>query len=76
VGRAIAGRRDDVRLATKFGIVHDNAGERLGISGNPEYAHRACDGSLKRLDTDYIDLYYQHRINPDTPIEGDGGRSC
>jgi aryl-alcohol dehydrogenase-like predicted oxidoreductase len=76
VGRAIAGRRDDVKLATKFGIVHDDAGEPLGISGNPEYVHRACDGSLKRLDTDYVDLYYQRPPRPRHADRGDGGRSC
>ncbi|MGH3006876.1 MAG: aldo/keto reductase [Gaiellaceae bacterium] len=69
VGRAIADRRDEVVLATKFGIVHDDAGERLGISGDPEYVRRACEASLQRLGTDYIDLYYQHRVGSETPIE-------
>jgi aryl-alcohol dehydrogenase-like predicted oxidoreductase len=70
VGRAIAGRRDQVVLATKFGIVRD-AGDpsRRGIEGSPEYAHKAIDGSLGRLGVDYVDLYYQHRVDPDTPIE-------
>jgi aryl-alcohol dehydrogenase-like predicted oxidoreductase len=70
VGRAIAGRRDQVVLATKFGIVRD-AGDpsRRGIEGSPEYVHKAIDGSLGRLGVDYVDLYYQHRVDPDTPIE-------
>src|SRR4051812_22421231 len=69
VGRAIAGRRDEVVLATKFGNVRGPNGERLGISGTPEYVHEACDASLRRLGVDHIDLYYQHRVDPDTPIE-------
>src|SRR3954447_1971856 len=69
VGRAIAGRRDEVVLATKFGNVRGPDGERLGISGTPEYVHEACDASLRRLGVDHIDLYYQHRVDPDTPIE-------
>jgi len=70
VGRAIAGRRDDVVLATKFGIMRDpeNAAAR-GINGRPEYVHEACDASLRRLGIDHIDLYYQHRVDPKTPIE-------
>ena len=70
VGRAIAGRRDDVVLATKFGIMRDpeNAAAR-GINGRPEYVHEACDASLRRLGVDHIDLYYQHRVDPKTPIE-------
>jgi aryl-alcohol dehydrogenase-like predicted oxidoreductase len=70
VGRAIAGRRDQVVLATKFGIVRD-AGDpsRRGIEGNPEYVHKAIEGSLGRLGVDHVDLYYQHRVDPDTPIE-------
>jgi len=70
VGRAIAGRRDEVVLATKFGIVRDpDDPTRRGISGRPEYVRQACEGSLRRLGTDVIDLYYQHRVDPATPIE-------
>ncbi|GHG51394.1 oxidoreductase [Sinomonas cellulolyticus] len=69
VGRAIAGRRDEVQLATKFGNVRGPNGERLGISGRPEYVRQACDASLQRLGVDHIDLYYQHRVDPNTPIE-------
>jgi len=70
VGRAIRGRRDEVVLATKFGIVREAGlpGGR-GISGRPEYVRGACDGSLKRLGVDHIDLYYQHRVDPEVPIE-------
>jgi aryl-alcohol dehydrogenase-like predicted oxidoreductase len=69
VGRAIRDRRDEVVLATKFGNVRGPNGERLGISGRPEYVMQACDASLRRLGVDVIDLYYQHRVDPDTPIE-------
>jgi aryl-alcohol dehydrogenase-like predicted oxidoreductase len=69
VGRAIRGRRDQVVLATKFGNVRGPNGERLGISGTPEYVAQACDASLRRLNVETIDLYYQHRVDPDTPIE-------
>lgn len=69
VGRAIEGRRDDVVLATKFGIVRDAGGARLGISGRPEYVKEACDASLTRLGVDHVDLYYQHRVDPEVPIE-------
>jgi aryl-alcohol dehydrogenase-like predicted oxidoreductase len=70
VGRAIADRRDDVMVATKFGIVRDpeNPGAR-GINGRPEYVKQACDASLRRLGVDHVDLYYQHRVDPQTPIE-------
>jgi len=68
VGRAIAGRRDQVVLATKFGIVRYEDGRR-SVNGRPEYVRAACDESLKRLGVDYIDLYYQHRVDPGTPIE-------
>jgi len=68
VGQAIAGRRDGVVLATKFGIVRDDAGGR-SIHGRPEYVRSACDASLRRLGVDHIDLYYQHRVDPDVPIE-------
>jgi aryl-alcohol dehydrogenase-like predicted oxidoreductase len=70
VGRAIADRREQVVLATKFGVVRDpDTHERLGISGRPEYVIKACDASLQRLGVDHIDLYYQHRVDPDVPIE-------
>ena len=69
VGKAIKDRRDEVVLATKFGNVRGENGERLGIRGDPDYVRRACDASLKRLGVDYIDLYYQHRVDPDTPVE-------
>jgi aryl-alcohol dehydrogenase-like predicted oxidoreductase len=70
VGRAIADRRDEVVLATKFGIIRDpNDPTKRGFSGRPEYVHSACDASLKRLNLDHIDLYYQHRVDPDVPIE-------
>ncbi|WP_025689309.1 aldo/keto reductase [Paenibacillus zanthoxyli] len=69
VGRAIKGRRDDVILATKFGNVRAADGTPLGINGRPEYVKQACDASLKRLGVDHIDLYYQHRVDPNTPIE-------
>jgi aryl-alcohol dehydrogenase-like predicted oxidoreductase len=69
VGMAIAGRRDDVILATKFGNVRGENGEMLGVRGEPDYVRQACDASLRRLGTDHIDLYYQHRVDPDTPIE-------
>ncbi|GAB2748621.1 aldo/keto reductase [Sinomonas soli] len=69
VGRAVGGRRDEVQLATKFGNVRGPNGERLGISGTPEYVHQACDASLQRLGVDHIDLYYQHRVDPKVPIE-------
>jgi aryl-alcohol dehydrogenase-like predicted oxidoreductase len=69
VGRAIKGKREQVVLATKFGNVRALDGTYLGIDGSPEYVRKACDASLKRLDTDYIDLYYQHRVDNKTPIE-------
>jgi aryl-alcohol dehydrogenase-like predicted oxidoreductase len=69
VGRAISGRRDEVVLATKFGNVRGDDGERLGIRGDTEYVRQACDASLQRLGVDHIDLYYQHRVDPRTPIE-------
>src|SRR3954462_7905559 len=73
VGRAIRGRRDGIVLATKFGNVRGPKGEFLGISGTPEYVRSACDASLKRLGVDVIDLYYQHRVDPNTPIEATVG---
>ena len=70
VGRAIADRRDEVVLATKFGIIFDPAEpQKRGINGRPEYVREACEGSLRRLGVDHIDLYYQHRVDPQTPIE-------
>ncbi len=69
VGEAIAGRRDEVVLATKFGNVRGENGERLGVRGDPEYVHRACEDSLRRLGVERIDLYYQHRVDPKVPIE-------
>ena len=70
VGRAIKGKRDQVVLATKFGIVRDpNNANARSVSGKPDYVKESCEGSLKRLETDYIDLYYQHRVDPNTPIE-------
>lgn len=69
VGRAIRGRRTQVVLATKFGNVRGEDGSRRGINGRPEYVARACDASLRRLAVEMIDLYYQHRVDPNTPIE-------
>jgi len=69
VGRALKGRRDQVVLATKFGNVRGPNGEFLGVKGNPEYVKQACEGSLKRLGVDVIDLYYQHRVDKKVPIE-------
>ncbi len=70
VGRAIQGRRDKVILATKFGIIRDpNNPAVRGVNGKPDYVRTSCEGSLRRLKVDVIDLYYQHRVDPDTPIE-------
>jgi aryl-alcohol dehydrogenase-like predicted oxidoreductase len=70
VGRAIKGKRDQVVLATKFGIVRDPSNPNIrGVSGKPDYVKKSCEGSLKRLGVGHIDLYYQHRVDPDTPIE-------
>ena len=69
VGRAIEGRRDEVVLATKFGNERAEDGTRLGVNGRPEYVRDSCDASLQRLGVDHIDLYYQHRVDPDTPVE-------
>ncbi len=69
VGRAIRDRRDAVVLATKFGNVRSPEGAFLGINGRPEYVRQACDASLQRLGVDVIDIYYQHRVDPATPIE-------
>jgi aryl-alcohol dehydrogenase-like predicted oxidoreductase len=69
VGRAIRDRRGEVVLATKFGNVRSEDGTFLGIDGRPEYVRKACDASLQRLGVDTIDVYYQHRVDPNTPIE-------
>jgi aryl-alcohol dehydrogenase-like predicted oxidoreductase len=69
VGKAIEGWRDKVILATKFGNVRSADGKFLGVRGDPEYVKKACEESLKRLGVDYIDLYYQHRVDPNVPIE-------
>ena len=69
VGRAIKDRRDEVVLATKFGNVRDAEGKWLGQNSRPEYVRQACDASLQRLGVDHIDVYYQHRVDPQTPIE-------
>ncbi len=70
VGKAIRGRRDEVALATKFGIVRNSANPTdRGYNGKPDYVRQACEGSLKRLGVETIDLYYLHRVDPDTPIE-------
>jgi aryl-alcohol dehydrogenase-like predicted oxidoreductase len=69
VGRAIRDKRDKVVLATKFGNVRGKDGSFIGINGRPDYVRRCCDESLERLGVDVIDLYYQHRVDPDTPIE-------
>lgn len=69
VGKAIAGRRNTVVLATKFGNQRGDDGSFLGVNGKPEYVLKSCDDSLKRLGVDYIDLYYQHRVDRTVPIE-------
>jgi aryl-alcohol dehydrogenase-like predicted oxidoreductase len=70
VGRALKGHREQVLIATKFGILRDpKKAEFRGISGKPDYVRQSCEGSLRRLGIDCIDLYYQHRVDPDTPIE-------
>jgi aryl-alcohol dehydrogenase-like predicted oxidoreductase len=70
VGRAIRGRRDEVVLATKFGIVRDPGDPQMrGVNGSPQYVREACEDSLRRLGVETIDLYYQHRVDPSTPIE-------
>jgi aryl-alcohol dehydrogenase-like predicted oxidoreductase len=70
VGRAIKGKRDQFVIATKFGIVRDPANPMArGVNGKPEYVRKSCEASLRRLGIDHIDLYYQHRVDPDTPIE-------
>jgi aryl-alcohol dehydrogenase-like predicted oxidoreductase len=70
LGQALGGRRDEAVIATKFGIVRDlDDATKRAVNGRPEYVRQACDGSLSRLGVDHIDLYYQHRVDPDTPIE-------
>ncbi|MGB5423933.1 MAG: aldo/keto reductase, partial [Desulfobacterales bacterium] len=69
VGKAIRDRRDTVALATKFGIVRTGDASFRGVNGRPDYVKTACDASLRRLGVDHIDLYYQHRVDPDVPIE-------
>ncbi|CDF92146.1 MULTISPECIES: aldo/keto reductase [unclassified Pseudomonas] len=69
LGRALKGKRDSLYLATKFGLVRSSDPHARGVNGRPEYVRQSVDGSLKRLGTDYIDLYYQHRIDPQVPIE-------
>jgi len=69
VGKALAGRRDQAVLATKFGNERAPDGSRIGVNGRPEYVRSACDASLRRLGVDHIDLYYQHRVDTQTPIE-------
>ena len=69
VGKAIADRRDDVFIATKFGNMRGTDGAFLGVNGKPDYVRSSCEGSLKRLGVETIDLYYQHRVDPNTPIE-------
>jgi aryl-alcohol dehydrogenase-like predicted oxidoreductase len=70
VGRAIKGKRDQIVLATKFGIVRDPTNPNIrGVSGKPDYVKKSCEASLKRLGIEHIDLYYQHRVDPNTPIE-------
>ncbi|MCM3196871.1 aldo/keto reductase [Priestia megaterium] len=69
IGQAIKDRRDQVIIATKFGNVRGEDGSFLGVNGHPDYVKQACDASLSRLGVDYIDLYYQHRVDPNVPIE-------
>ena len=74
VGRAIAGRRNDVVIATKFGIIRDPKDPTVrGVNGKPDYVRASCEGSLRRLGVETIDLYYQHRVDPNTPIEATVG---
>jgi aryl-alcohol dehydrogenase-like predicted oxidoreductase len=69
IGRAIAGRRDEVVLATKFGVLREPDGSFVGVKGAADYVRRCCEASLRRLGVEVIDLYYQHRVDPKTPIE-------
>jgi aryl-alcohol dehydrogenase-like predicted oxidoreductase len=69
VGRAVAGKRYEFIIASKFGIVRDDTGQRMGVCGRPEYVRTSCEKSLKRLGVETIDLYYQHRVDKEVPIE-------
>jgi aryl-alcohol dehydrogenase-like predicted oxidoreductase len=69
VGRAVRGRRDHVVISTKFGLLRSDDPSYRGVSGKPDYVRQACDASLRRLGIDHIDLYFQHRVDPDTPVE-------
>ena len=69
LGKSLTGRRDKITLATKFGISRDAQGQWLGVNGHPDHVKASCEASLKRLNTDYIDVYYQHRMDPNVPIE-------
>src|SRR6478752_1751662 len=69
LGKALKGRREQITLATKFGVARGEDGSWQGVKGNAAYVKACCDASLKRLGTDHIDLYYQHRVDPKTPIE-------
>ncbi|WLH44145.1 aldo/keto reductase [Pseudomonas beijingensis] len=69
LGRALRGKRESLYLASKFGLVRSSDPHARGVNGRPEYVRQSIDGSLKRLDTDYLDLYYQHRIDPEVPVE-------
>jgi aryl-alcohol dehydrogenase-like predicted oxidoreductase len=69
VGKAVRGRRDGVVIATKFGLLRSEDPNYRGVSGRPEYVRSACDASLRRLGVDHIELYFQHRVDPDTPVE-------
>jgi aryl-alcohol dehydrogenase-like predicted oxidoreductase len=69
LGRALRGKRDGIYLASKFGLVRSDDPHARGVNGHPEYVRQSIEGSLKRLGTDYLDLYYQHRIDPQVPVE-------
>jgi aryl-alcohol dehydrogenase-like predicted oxidoreductase len=69
VGHTLASARERVVLSTKFGLVRDNRGQNYGVCGHPDFVRQSCDLSLQRLGTDYIDIYWQHRVDPDTPVE-------
>lgn len=69
LGRALRGKRDGLYLASKFGLVRSSDPHARGVNGRPDYVRQSVEGSLKRLDTDYLDLYYQHRIDPEVPVE-------
>ncbi|MFG3697476.1 aldo/keto reductase [Bacillus mobilis] len=73
LAKALKGRRDQITLATKFGVSRGEDGSWQGVKGTADYVKACCDASLKRLGTDYIDLYYQHRVDPETPIEETAG---